>query len=148
MNGAESLLGNGDMLFLPPEANSPIRAQGCIVTPEEVDRVLNAWDELSDLEPEELIIPPWEDILDEQAELGEYDELIKDAFQIVRDSQRASTSLIQRKLRIGYPRAARLMDELSKLGYVGPSKGSGIEREVFIASDEEFGDRYNLGDSD
>ena len=148
MNGAESLLGNGDMLFLPPEANNPIRAQGCIVTPEEVDRVLNAWDELSDLEPEELIIPPWEGILDEQTELAEYDDLIKDAFRIVRDSQRASTSLIQRKLRIGYPRAARLMDELSKLGYVGPSKGSGIEREVFIASDEEFGERINLGDSD
>jgi S-DNA-T family DNA segregation ATPase FtsK/SpoIIIE len=148
MNGAESLLGNGDMLFLPPEANRPIRAQGCIVTPEEVDRVLNAWDELSDLEPEELIISPWEDILDEQAELSEYDDLIKDAFRIVRNSQRASTSLIQRKLRIGYPRAARLMDELSKLGYVGPSKGSGIEREVFIASDEEFGERFNLGDND
>ena len=73
--------------------------------------------------------------------VDEYDDLIEDAFKIVRDSQRASTSLIQRKLRIGYPRAARLMDELSALGYVGPSKGSGIEREVFIAPDEEFGDK-------
>ena len=140
MNGAESLLGNGDMLFLPPEASSPIRAQGCIITPEESERVLNAWTELTDLEPEELDISPWEDILDEKAELDEYDDLIKDAFRIVRDAQRASTSLIQRKLRIGYPRAARLMDELSILGYVGPSKGSGIEREVFIAPDEEFGE--------
>jgi len=140
MNGAESLLGNGDMLFLPPEAGSPIRAQGCIVTPEETERVLNTWKELSDLEPEELEISPWEDILDDKAELNEYDDLIKDAFRIVRDSQRASTSLIQRKLRIGYPRAARLMDELSALGFVGPSKGSGIEREVFITPDEEFGD--------
>ena len=142
MNGAESLLGNGDMLFLPPEAGSPIRAQGCIVTPEESERVLKAWKKLSDLEPEELELSPWENILDEKAELNEYDDLIKDAFQIVRDSQRASTSLIQRKLRIGYPRAARLMDELSVLGYVGPSKGSGIEREVFIAPDEDFG--HNL----
>ena len=142
MNGAESLLGNGDMLFLPPEAGSPIRAQGCIVTPEESERVLKAWKKLSDLEPEELELSPWENILDEKAELNEYDDLIKDAFQIVRDSQRASTSLIQRKLRIGYPRAARLMDELSVLGYVGPSKGSGIEREVFITPDEDFG--HNL----
>lgn len=139
MNGAESLLGNGDMLFLSPEANSPIRAQGCLVTPEELDRVIKAWKEISDIEPEELVLPPWEKVIDEKAELDEYDDLIKDAFRIVRDSQRASTSLIQRKLRIGYPRAARLMDELSALGYVGPSRGSGIEREVFIASDEEFG---------
>jgi S-DNA-T family DNA segregation ATPase FtsK/SpoIIIE len=140
MNGAESLLGNGDMLYLSPEAGSPIRTQGCLVTPDELDRVIKAWKEISDIEPEELIIPPWEKTIDEKAELDEYDDLIKDAFRIVRDSQRASTSLIQRKLRIGYPRAARLMDELSALGYVGPSKGSGIEREVFIASDEEFGE--------
>jgi S-DNA-T family DNA segregation ATPase FtsK/SpoIIIE len=140
MNGAESLLGNGDMLFLSPEANSPIRAQGCMVTPEELDRVIKAWSDLSDLEPEELDLAPWEKVINESAELDEYDDLIRDAFRIVRDSQRASTSLLQRKLRIGYPRAARLMDELSTLGYVGPSKGSGIEREVFISSDEEFGD--------
>jgi S-DNA-T family DNA segregation ATPase FtsK/SpoIIIE len=141
MNGAESLLGNGDMLFLPPEASSPIRTQGCIVTPEELDRVIKAWKEIYDIKPEEFGPPPWENVLQEQAELDEYDDLIKEAFKIIRDSQRASTSLIQRKLRIGYPRAARLMDELSALGYVGPSKGSGIEREVFIAPDEVFGDK-------
>lgn len=140
MNGAESLLGNGDMLFLSPEANTPIRAQGCMVTPEELDRVIKAWNDLSDIEPEELDLAPWEKVINESTELNEYDDLIRDAFRIVRDSQRASTSLIQRKLRIGYPRAARLMDELANLGYVGPSKGSGIEREVFISSDEEFGD--------
>jgi S-DNA-T family DNA segregation ATPase FtsK/SpoIIIE len=140
MNGAESLLGNGDMLFLSPDANSPIRAQGCMVTEEELERVIKAWNNLSDLEPEELDLAPWEKVINESAELDEYDDLIVDAFRIVRDSQRASTSLIQRKLRVGYPRAARLMDELSTLGYVGQSKGSGIEREVFISSDEEFGD--------
>lgn len=139
MNGAESLLGNGDMLFLPPDASSPIRAQGCMVTPKELDGVINAWKELSDLESEE-VSPPWEKVIEEKAEIDEFDPLIKDAFVIVRDAQRASTSLIQRKLRIGYPRAARLMDELSALGYVSPSKGSGIEREVLISPDEEFGD--------
>ena len=142
MNGAESLLGNGDMLYLSPEASSPVRTQGCWVTTDELDRVIKSWRKISDIESEELIIPPWEKTIDEKAELDEYDDLIKDAFRIVRDSQRASTSLIQRKLRIGYPRAARLMDELSALGYVGPSKGSGIEREVFISSDEEFGEKY------
>lgn len=139
MNGAESLLGNGDMLFLPPDASSPIRAQGCMVTPKELDRIINAWKEISDFEPED-ISPPWEQVIEEKAEIDDFDPLIKDAFQIVRDAQRASTSLIQRKLRIGYPRAARLMDELSALGYVGPSKGSGIEREVLIAPDEDFGE--------
>ncbi len=141
MNGAESLLGNGDLLYLSPEASSPIRTQGCMVTPEELDRVIKAWKEISNLEPEDHQLPPWEKVINEQTELDEYDDLIKEAFKIVRNAQRASTSLIQRKLRIGYPRAARLMDELSALGYVGPSKGSGIEREVFIASDEEFGEK-------
>jgi S-DNA-T family DNA segregation ATPase FtsK/SpoIIIE len=135
-------LGNGDLLFLPPEANSPIRAQGCIVTPDELDRVIKAWQDIAPIEDEDLSIPPWEAVLSEKTTLDDYDDLIKDAFNIVRDSQKASTSLIQRKLRIGYPRAARLMDELSALGYVGPSKGSGIEREVFIAPDEEFEERY------
>ncbi len=136
-SGAESLLGNGDMLFLPPEESNPIRAQGCMVTNKELERVIKAWKKISEeevLEEE----PPWEEMLIEQAAVEEYDELIKDAFEIVRDSQRASTSMIQRKLRVGYPRAARLMDDLAELGYVGPSQGSGKEREVFIAPDEEF----------
>lgn len=133
--GAESLLGNGDMLFLPPEEGSPIRAQGCIVTKQELERVIKAW---SDQEVEEQETPPWESTIVEQAAIDEYDELIKDAFEIVRDSQRASTSMLQRKLRVGYPRAARMMDDLSELGFVGPSKGSGQEREVFISPDDEF----------
>ncbi len=140
-NGAESLLGNGDMLFLPPEAGSPIRAQGCLVTKEELERVIKAWKGIADDELEG-DTPPWESMLAEQAALDEYDDLIEDAFKIVRDSQRASTSMIQRKLHIGYPRAARLMDELASLGYVGPSQGSGVEREVFIESDEDFGARF------
>ena len=140
-NGAESLLGNGDMLFLPPEAGSPIRAQGCLVTKEELERVIKAWKGIAD-DQLQGDTPPWESMLAEQAALDEYDELIEDAFKIVRDSQRASTSMIQRKLHIGYPRAARLMDELSSLGYVGPSQGSGVEREVFIESDEDFGARF------
>ncbi len=140
-NGAESLLGNGDMLFLPPEAGHPIRAQGCLVTKEELERVIKAWKRIIDQQAGQET-PPWESMLAEQAALDEYDELIEDAFKIVQKSQRASTSMIQRKLRIGYPRAARLMDELASLGYVGPSQGSGVEREVWIEKDEEFGARF------
>ncbi len=138
--GAESLLGNGDMLFLHPESGSPIRAQGCMVTNAELERVIKAWKDMSELDDQES--PPWESMLVKQAAFDEYDELVEDAFKIVRDSQRASTSMIQRKLRIGYPRAARLMDDLAALGYVGPSQGSGVEREVFIDPDEKFGDKF------
>jgi len=133
--GAESLLGNGDMLFLPPEEGTPIRAQGCIVTKAELERVIKAWTDQEQVEEEP---PPWETTIEEQAAMDEYDDLVKEAFKIVRDSQRASTSMLQRKLKVGYPRAARLMDDLADLGFVGPSKGSGQEREVFIAPDEEF----------
>jgi S-DNA-T family DNA segregation ATPase FtsK/SpoIIIE len=138
--GAESLLGNGDMLFLHPESGSPIRAQGCMVTNAELERVIKAWKDMAEIDDQES--PPWESMLVKQAAFDEYDELVEDAFKIVRDSQRASTSMIQRKLRIGYPRAARLMDDLAALGYVGPSQGSGVEREVFIDPDEKFGDKF------
>lgn len=133
--GAEALLGNGDMLFLSPEKGSPLRAQGAIVTSKELEKVIYAWHKIASDEEEN---PPWEKMLAEQAALEDYDELVKEAFKIVRETQRANTSKIQRKLRIGYPRAARLMDELEALRYVGPSQGSGKEREVFIAPDEEF----------
>ncbi len=133
--GAESLLGKGDMLFLSPEKGSPLRAQGAIVTSKELEKIILAWQKES---PEDEKRPPWEKVIAEQAALEEFDELVKEAFKIVRDSQSASTSKVQRKLRIGYPRAARLMNELEELGYVGPSQGSGKEREVFIAPDEKF----------
>jgi len=133
--GAESLLGNGDMLFLPPEEGSPIRAQGCLVTKAELERVIKAWTEVDTETGEQ---PPWESTIQEEAAMEEYDELIKDAFEIVRDSQRASTSMLQRKLHVGYPRAARLMDDLADLGFVGPSQGSGQEREVFIEPEDPF----------
>ncbi|OQY35972.1 MAG: hypothetical protein B6I38_00740 [Anaerolineaceae bacterium 4572_5.1] len=133
--GAEALLGNGDMLFLSPEKGSPLRAQGAIVTSKELEKVISAWHKIA-LDTEER--PPWEKMIAEQAALEDYDELVKEAFKVVRETQRASTSMIQRKLRIGYPRAARLMDELEKLRYVGPSQGGGKEREVFIAPDEKF----------
>lgn len=133
--GAESLLGNGDMLFLSPEKGAPVRAQGALVSNKELEKVILAWQKKAEDKEES---PPWEKMLAEQAALEDYDELVKKAFRIVRDSQHASTSLVQRKLRIGYPRAARLMSELEELGYVGPSQGSGKEREVFIAPDEEF----------
>jgi S-DNA-T family DNA segregation ATPase FtsK/SpoIIIE len=133
--GAESLLGRGDMLFLPPEAGNPIRAQGVMVTDQEIERLINFWQKthLQD----EAETPPWEGLLEEEALLSEKDDLIEKAIFVVRETQRASASLLQRRLRIGYPRAARLIDELEDLGVVGPAVGAGREREVLIERDEE-----------
>ena len=137
--GAETLLGRGDMLFLNPEVGSPIRAQGVIIADEEIERIISAWQKLAEgekadenqLEPE---LPPWEDLIQDLDESGP-DRLVSEAIEIVKSTQRASASYLQRRLRIGYPRAARLIDELEELGVVGPSQGGGREREVLLSDD-------------
>jgi DNA segregation ATPase FtsK/SpoIIIE, S-DNA-T family len=134
--GAESLLGRGDMLFLPPEAGSPIRVQGVMVNDNEVEKVITFWQKMVKDEQEE--IPPWEEIIEQDAAISEKDNLVPKAIEIVRQTQRASASLLQRRLRIGYPRAARLIDELEELGIIGPSYGSGREREVFVDPEDEM----------
>jgi S-DNA-T family DNA segregation ATPase FtsK/SpoIIIE len=131
--GAESLLGKGDMLFLPPEAASPVRSQGVIVT--EVERVIAFWQKENP--SEEAGKAPWEEMLEEEAILADRDDLVQKAIKVVRETQRASASMLQRRLHVGYPRAARLIDELEELGVVGPSQGGGRDREVLIAPDEE-----------
>jgi S-DNA-T family DNA segregation ATPase FtsK/SpoIIIE len=83
-------------------------------------------------------LPPWEKLLEEEAILADRDDLVKKAIAIVRETQRASASMLQRRLRIGYPRAARLMDELEALGVIGPSQGGGREREVIISPEDEL----------
>ncbi len=130
MPGAESLLGRGDMLFLPPEAGKPTRAQGVMVSDQEVERVINFWRE------NWIEVPatdaPWEHVLLEEAQERERDDLVEQAVELVRESGRASASMLQRRLRIGYPRAARLIDQLEDLGVVGPSVGPGKERDVLV----------------
>lgn len=130
--GAESLLGRGDMLFLNPEVGTPIRAQGVMITDMEIERIISHWQKTVDMDED---LPPWEKLLQEPDE-NEDDGLIEQAISIVRSSQRASASLIQRRLRIGYPRAARLLDQLEEMGVVGPSQGGGKEREVLISEED------------
>lgn len=134
--GAESLLGHGDMLFLPPEAAGPIRSQGVMVSDQEVERVITFWQKVIPQVQSES--PPWEEMLKQEAVLADRDDLIEQAIEIVRETQRASASLLQRRLRIGYPRAARLVDELEEMGVIGPSQGGGRERDVLIAKDEDI----------
>jgi S-DNA-T family DNA segregation ATPase FtsK/SpoIIIE len=132
--GADSLLGKGDMLFLPPEAPAPLRAQGVMVSDSEVEKVITYWQKTSDVSAEDK--PPWDVLLEQEAILADRDDLVEQAIELVRETQRASASLLQRRLRIGYPRAARLIDELEDLGIVGPSQGSGRERDVLVGPEE------------
>ena len=130
-SGAEALLGRGDMLFVPPEAPAPIRSQGVLVADQEVERMITFWQKASSVpaQPEQA---PWEKLLEEEQVLADRDGLVLNATQIVRETGRASASLLQRRLHIGYPRAARLIDELEDLGIVGPAQGGGRDREVLI----------------
>jgi S-DNA-T family DNA segregation ATPase FtsK/SpoIIIE len=141
VTGAESLLGHGDMLFNPPEASAPLRTQGVMVSDQEVEKVITYWQQVHTTTE---ATPPWEALLKEEAILADRDDLVKKAIEIVRGEGRASASMLQRRLRIGYPRAARLMDELEELGVVGPAQGGGREREVLIGPDDEVG----MGDED
>ncbi len=132
--GAESLLGRGDMLFLNPEVGNPVRAQGVMITDMEIERLIAYWQKTVEASTD---APPWEKLLSEPEE-NEDQGLIEKAVSIVRQSQRASASLLQRRLRIGYPRAARLLDQLEEMRVVGPSQGGGKERDVLLGPlDEE-----------
>lgn len=132
-NGAESLLGRGDLLFLNPEVGNPSRAQGVMITDMEIERIIAHWQKNAEKSTD---APPWEKLLQEP-EGNEDEGLIEKAVSIVRQSQRASASLLQRRLRIGYPRAARLLDQLEEMGVVGPSQGGGKERDVLLGPLDE-----------
>jgi DNA segregation ATPase FtsK/SpoIIIE, S-DNA-T family len=136
--GADTLLGRGDMLFLNPEQGTPVRAQGVMVTDMEIERILDFWQKNSDVAAD--ATPPWEKLLSEPDE-DEDEGLIEQAISLVKQSQRASASLLQRRLRIGYPRAARLLDQLEEMGVVGPSQGGGRERDV-LGLDEDPTEQY------
>ena len=135
--GAETLLGRGDMLFLNPEAGSPVRAQGVMVSDQEIERVIAHWQKTV---PQKDTRPPWESMLSESAEEDSEDVLVEQAITVLKKEQRASASMLQRRLRIGYPRAARLLDKLEEMGAVGPSMGGGRDREVLVEPDDDNGE--------
>jgi DNA segregation ATPase FtsK/SpoIIIE, S-DNA-T family len=135
-NGAETLLGKGDMLWLNPEVGSPQRLQGVMVADSEVDSVIAYWNRQK-TSAEAPVPPPWEELIAQAEEEENSDALVEEAIQVVKHAQRASVSLLQRRLRIGYPRAARLIDQLEEMGIVGPSQGAGKDRDVLVEPDEE-----------
>ncbi len=130
MNGAENLLGHGDMLFTPAGKPEPYRVHGAYVSEEESTRVVEFWkaEAGAAAAPAPLATSPQIVEQDEEAALdeegGDDDELIREAARLVVTHQQGSTSLLQRRLKVGYSRAGRLMDQLEQLGVVGPFQGS------------------------
>jgi S-DNA-T family DNA segregation ATPase FtsK/SpoIIIE len=130
MNGAENLLGHGDMLFTPAGKPEPYRVHGAYVSEEETARVVDFWRaKASPAAPVPLAtdasIVDREEEQEAAGEDGEFDDdLIREAARLVVSHQQGSTSLLQRRLKVGYSRAGRLMDQLENLGVVGPFQGS------------------------
>lgn len=121
-NGAERLLGRGDMLYDPIDMNKPQRVQGAFIPSEDVENIVKSITDQVKPAYDETMITTEEDEVGNQEESE--DELFDDALEFVTQKQQASTSMLQRRFRIGYNRAARLVDELEQRGYVGPSEGS------------------------
>jgi S-DNA-T family DNA segregation ATPase FtsK/SpoIIIE len=128
MNGAENLLGNGDMLFMPAGKPEPYRIHGAYVSEEETARVVEFWKAKA---VPGARAPLATDMAAAESDGGENeeaasfdDELIREAARLVVTHQQGSTSLLQRRLKVGYSRAGRLMDQLEELGVVGPFQGS------------------------
>ncbi|HZK10879.1 MAG TPA: DNA translocase FtsK, partial [Atribacterota bacterium] len=143
VNGAEKLLGNGDMLFSPVGASKPIRAQGAFVVEKEIRNVVSYLTKngpFPEFEQEVLEFKKNNNLLKEKEE-EEEDELFNEAISIIINSKQASISILQRKLRIGYTRAARLIDAMEKKGIVGAYDGRN-PRKILI-SNEEYFDKYD-----
>ncbi|MCC6237208.1 MAG: DNA translocase FtsK [Dehalococcoidia bacterium] len=153
--GAEKLLGRGDMLFVPPDAQKPVRVQGVYLSDKEIESVVGFWtnDRFADLVPEKHddLLAEAEEAVAEEAEAKSADPLIKDALELARESKTISISMLQRRLKVGYPRAARIMDALEERGVVAPAEeGSTSSREVLHEEDGviEAGDAAGYEDYD
>lgn len=140
--GAESLLGQGDMLYLASDAAGPRRLQGCFVSDEEVRRIVNHWKSWHDEQIEAgrmdpVRVGPWQRGLTRRELLAETDPMLEEAIELVIEEGEASASLIQRKLALGYPRAARIIDLLYELRVIGPQEPGGRSRKVLIKPGED-----------
>ncbi|MFQ6617402.1 MAG: DNA translocase FtsK [Fidelibacterota bacterium] len=135
MNGAEKLLGKGDMLFLPPASPEPIRLHNAFISSEEIERVLNfIAKQPKQLHPAEMKTIKEMKAAESRYGVKERDSLYHEALRLVVTHQQGSISLLQRRLRIGYSRAARLIDELEQDGIVGEFEGSKA-RKVLVDED-------------
>ncbi len=144
--GAESLLGNGDMLFLPPGSSQLVRAQGAYIRDEDIQRVVA---HCCEQQPTNYLIESFDRMPTSAAdddEDGPRDTLYQQALQVVVETQTASTTFLQRKLKIGYARAASLIDELEQKGVIGPQEGGKPRRILVKSGVRPEGARNNWGD--
>lgn len=143
--GAERLLGRGDMLFMAPDAPQLVRLQGCYVSDEELQRLVRYWKGIRTLEP---VVPErpavqrplWEELAPQEEGDSpplQRDEMYERALEVLRETKRASISLLQRRLRIGYTRAARIIDRMEEEGIVGPPEGGNQTRKVLFLPEPE-----------
>lgn len=134
-NGAEKLLGRGDMLFVPMGENKPIRVQGAFISDDEVEHIVEFVTNQQGADYQEHMMPS--ESPTSSASTEELDEYFDEAKALIIEMQTASISLLQRRFRIGYNRAARLIDELEEHGVVGASEGSKPRKVLMTYSDDE-----------
>jgi len=139
MQGAETLLGKGDMLYMASDAGHPVRVQGCYVSEEELEDLVQFWCNQTGLLESSA---PWERMIsgtgasNDNGSGSDVDDLLQKAIALVQQTGNASASLLQRRLHIGHPRAARLMEEMEARGIIGPPEAAGRRRRVIIGSGE------------
>jgi S-DNA-T family DNA segregation ATPase FtsK/SpoIIIE len=151
--GAERLLGRGDMLYVAPEIGSPQRLQGCFVSDKEIHKLVRYWKSQHNAEAagalnitsetaarpptQTTFFPEMQSEIEKANAAGE-DDLLQRAIEVVRLQKKASISLLQRQLRIGYTRAARLIDQMEEKGIVGPAKEDSRWREVLMLGNDRY----------
>ena len=133
--GAENLLGRGDMLYQAPDAGAPARIQGVLVTDTEIERLVEHWRAATpDHTPTP---PPWEPLIARYALLDETDSLLESAVELAKKHEQLSVSFLQRRLRLGYPRAARLMEHLYEMGLVDDPQSGGKTRRSLVEDEND-----------
>ncbi|GAC1355053.1 MAG: hypothetical protein NVS4B11_09010 [Ktedonobacteraceae bacterium] len=160
MGGAERLLGRGDMLYLPSDAGRPERIQGSFLADEEAESLVQYWREQAtqhaiaasggqNVDPivvQTHVEPGWELKEQDSEDFELDDDLLDKAEEVVREYEKASISLLQRRLRIGYSRAARLIDLLEERGIIGHSEHGGRAREIIGNGDGSYGEGHTMAD--
>ena len=154
MSGAEKLVGNGDMLFNPVGMSKPLRVQGCYISEREVENVVSYVKSQSEYSYDEEIMKEIERHAAAEKKRGgaggddqggdDDDDMLPKAIQVVAQAQIASTTLLQRRLKLGYARAARIMDSLEEKGIIGPFEGS-KPRKVLITK-QQYREKYAMSD--
>ena len=138
--GAQNLLGRGDMLFLPPDAAAPLRVQGCFISEKEITAIINFWQKQIGATPAK---GPWAVMAEQKGPDNlrieghvEDADLLEQAIALTKKRGNISSSGLQRALRISYPRASRLMEEMENMGIVGPQEAAGRKRRVILGGDD------------